>query len=112
MKLTMSATSNIALLIRSSTGWSRACATGLIRRFIAMCVRESFQTTGLATSQRPVILASGDFWGGTTDAVSPCKTADYAFGSNPPYALLTRVRDRPYSSFHRDVRAGIFPDDW
>ncbi len=35
-----------------------------------------------------MILASGDFWGGTTDAVSPCKTADYAFGSNPPYALI------------------------
>src|SRR5260370_20075149 len=59
-----------------------------------MCAREPFQTTGLATSQRPVILASGDFWGGTTDAVSPCKTADYAFGSNPPYALLMRA-DRP-----------------
>jgi putative transposase len=22
------------------------------------------------------------------------------------------VRDWPYSSFHRDVRAGIFPEDW
>jgi putative transposase len=25
---------------------------------------------------------------------------------------VTRVRDWPYSSFHRDVRAGIFPEDW
>jgi len=23
-----------------------------------------------------------------------------------------RVRDWPYSSFHRDVRAGLFPEDW
>jgi putative transposase len=22
------------------------------------------------------------------------------------------VRDWPHSSFHRDVRAGIFPEDW
>ena len=28
------------------------------------------------------------------------------------HRLVTRVRDWPYSSFHRDVRAGIFPDDW
>ena len=28
------------------------------------------------------------------------------------HGLVTRVRDWPYSSFHRDVRAGLFPDDW
>ncbi|HVT83085.1 MAG TPA: transposase [Phycisphaerae bacterium] len=28
------------------------------------------------------------------------------------HGLVTRVRDWPYSSFHRDVRAGIFPEDW
>jgi putative transposase len=26
--------------------------------------------------------------------------------------LVARVRDWPYSSFHRDVRAGIIPEDW
>jgi putative transposase len=28
------------------------------------------------------------------------------------HRLVTRVRDWPYSSFYRDVRAGIFPEDW
>jgi len=32
--------------------------------------------------------------------------------ANPPYGLVTRVRDWPHSSFHRDVRGGIFPVDW
>jgi putative transposase len=46
--------------------------------------------------------------------------------ANPPYAwnveycyinpvkhgLVSRVRDWPHSSFHRDVRAGIIPPDW
>jgi putative transposase len=25
---------------------------------------------------------------------------------------VARVRDWPYSSFHRDVRGGIIPEDW
>jgi putative transposase len=28
------------------------------------------------------------------------------------HGLVRRVRDWPHSSFHRDVRAGIFPLDW
>jgi putative transposase len=28
------------------------------------------------------------------------------------HGLVTRVRDWPHSSFHRDVRAGLFPEDW
>jgi putative transposase len=28
------------------------------------------------------------------------------------HGLVRRVRDWPYSSFHRDVRAGVFPEDW
>src|ERR1700738_2925173 len=28
------------------------------------------------------------------------------------HGLVARVRDWPHSSFHRDVRAGIFPEDW
>jgi putative transposase len=26
--------------------------------------------------------------------------------------LVTRICDWPYSSFHRGVRAGLFPVDW
>ena len=45
-------------------------------------------------------------------------TADYANHVeycyiNPiKHDLMARVRDWPYSSFHRDVRAGIIPEDW
>jgi putative transposase len=28
------------------------------------------------------------------------------------HRLVARVRDWPHSSFHRDVRAGLFPADW
>jgi len=28
------------------------------------------------------------------------------------HGLVTRVRDWPHSSFHRDVRAELFPQDW
>jgi putative transposase len=28
------------------------------------------------------------------------------------HGLVTRVRDWPFSSFHRDVAAGLFPQDW
>jgi putative transposase len=28
------------------------------------------------------------------------------------HGLVCRVRDWPHSSFHRDVRAGLFPEDW
>jgi putative transposase len=28
------------------------------------------------------------------------------------HGLVERVRDWPYSSFHHDVGAGVFPVDW
>ncbi|HEU5274799.1 MAG TPA: transposase [Xanthobacteraceae bacterium] len=38
---------------------------------------------------------------------------EYCYINNPlKHALVTRVCDWPHSSFHRDVRAGVFPEDW
>jgi putative transposase len=37
---------------------------------------------------------------------------DYCYINPVKHGLVTRVRDWPYSSFHRDVRAGLFPIDW
>jgi putative transposase len=37
---------------------------------------------------------------------------EYCYINPVKHGLVTRVRDWPYSSFHRDVRAGIFPEDW
>jgi putative transposase len=47
-----------------------------------------------------------------------CGVADYAryveyFYINPlQHRFVTQVRDWPCSSFHRDVRAAIFPPGW
>jgi len=37
---------------------------------------------------------------------------EYCYINPLKHRLVTRVRDWPYSSFHRDVRAGLFPEDW
>ena len=37
---------------------------------------------------------------------------EYCYINPVKHALVGRVQDWPYSSFHRDVRAGIFPLDW
>jgi putative transposase len=37
---------------------------------------------------------------------------EYCYINPVKHALVKRVQDWPYSSFHRDVRAGIFPLDW
>jgi putative transposase len=37
---------------------------------------------------------------------------EYCYINPVKHTLVRRVQDWPYSSFHRDVRAGIFPQDW
>lgn len=37
---------------------------------------------------------------------------DYCYINPVKHGLVTRVRDWPHSSFHRDVERGIFPLDW
>jgi putative transposase len=37
---------------------------------------------------------------------------EYCYINPVKHGLVTRVRDWPHSSFHRDVRAGIVPEDW
>jgi REP-associated tyrosine transposase len=37
---------------------------------------------------------------------------EYCYINPVKHALVRRVCDWPHSSFHRDVRAGIFPEDW
>ena len=37
---------------------------------------------------------------------------DYCYINPVKHGLVKRVRDWPYSSFHRDVEAGLFPLDW
>jgi putative transposase len=37
---------------------------------------------------------------------------EYCYINPVKHGLVKRVRDWPHSSFHRDVRAGIFAEDW
>jgi putative transposase len=37
---------------------------------------------------------------------------DYIHINPVKHGLVTRVRDWPYSSFHRMVKLGVYPDDW
>jgi putative transposase len=37
---------------------------------------------------------------------------EYCYINPMKHGLVRRVQDWPYSSFHRDVRNGIFPEDW
>jgi putative transposase len=37
---------------------------------------------------------------------------EYCYINPMKHGLVTRVQDWPFSSFHRDVGAGLFPGDW
>ncbi len=37
---------------------------------------------------------------------------DYICINPLKHGYVTRVKDWPYSSFHRDVREGLYPEDW
>jgi putative transposase len=37
---------------------------------------------------------------------------DYIHFSPIKHGYVSRVRDWPYSSFHRMVRLGVYPEDW
>ena len=38
--------------------------------------------------------------------------SNYCYINPLRHGLVRRVADQPHSSFHRDVGAGIFPQDW
>jgi putative transposase len=53
------------------------------------------------------------FWEHTIrDEEDFARHVDYIHFNPVKHALVQRVRDWPYSSFHRYVRDGILPDDW
>jgi putative transposase len=37
---------------------------------------------------------------------------EYCYINPMKHGLVSSVRDWPFSSFHRDVRGGLFPEDW
>jgi putative transposase len=45
------------------------------------------------------------------DEADYARHVEYCYINPLKHGFVTRVRDWPYSSFHRDVRAGVFPLD-
>ena len=46
------------------------------------------------------------------DEADYTRHVEYCYINPLKHRLVMRVQDWPYSSFHRDVRAGLFPADW
>ena len=46
------------------------------------------------------------------DEADYARHVEYCYINPVKHGLVSRVRDWPHSSFHRDARAGIFPEDW
>jgi len=46
------------------------------------------------------------------DEADFARHVEYCYINPMKHGLVTRVRDWPFSSFHRDVRTGLFPEDW
>jgi putative transposase len=46
------------------------------------------------------------------DEADYARHVEYCYINPVKHGLVSRVRDWPHSSFHRDVRAGIVPEDW
>jgi len=46
------------------------------------------------------------------DDTDYARHVEYCYINPVKHELVSRVRDWPHSSFHRDARAGIFPEDW
>jgi putative transposase len=46
------------------------------------------------------------------DEAPYARHVEYCYINPVKHRLVSRVSDWPHSSFHRDVRAGIFPEDW
>jgi putative transposase len=46
------------------------------------------------------------------DEADYARHIEYCWINPLKHGLVTRVRDWPHSSFHRDVGAGIVPEDW
>ena len=46
------------------------------------------------------------------DEADYARHVEYCYINPVKHGLVSRVHDWPHSSFHRDVRARIFPEDW
>ena len=83
-------------------------------------IKGHFSTALIGASTQLSRRSNGDlalwqrrFWEHTIrDEEDFARHADYIHFNPIKHGLVRRVRDWPYSSFHRYVRDGILPEDW
>jgi putative transposase len=84
----------------------------LIKRRFTNAVEKA----GATIARRPngeLVLWQRRFWEHTIrDETDFERHIDYIHFNPVKHNLVTRVRDWPYSSFHRYVRLGLLPEDW
>jgi REP-associated tyrosine transposase len=77
---------------------------------------QALANTGIAMPRRrngEIALWQRRYWEHTIrDEIDFERHADYIHFNPVKHGLVNRVRDWPYSSFHRYVRLGLLPQDW
>jgi putative transposase len=90
-------------IFRSAGGLSRALLRGRCR--------SGSGSVRVARSERGIWQRR--FWEHLIrDEADYSRHVEYCYINPMKHGLVTKVRDWPHSSFHRDARAGIVPLDW
>ncbi len=90
-----------------STRW-RLIKTSFSRKF---ALGESISTSRAAKGERGI--RQRRYWEHTIrDEKDFARHIDYVHINPLKHGLVKRVRDWPYSSFHRMVKLGVYPEDW
>lgn len=90
---------------------------GLIKRMVSLACAAQYHRadwmTVSKTKHRESTFWQRRYWEHCTTTESDYSHhRDYIAVNPVKHGLVTRVRDWPYSTFHRDVALGIYPLDW
>ena len=86
---------------------------GRYRRHIPRALPKQERLSAVRVSRNERGIWQRRFWEHLIrDEADYARHVEYCYINPLKHSLVTRVRDWPYSSFHRDVRAGLFPEDW
>ncbi|MGE8503531.1 MAG: REP-associated tyrosine transposase [Pseudomonas sp.] len=89
----------------------------LIKRHVTHACGKTYLRADLLSERRHV-KGQGTFWQQRfwehliRDECDYARHFDYLHGNPLKHGLVTRVRDWPWSSFHRWVKQGVYPVDW
>ena len=85
----------------------------LIKTFFAKPLPKQERRTAVRKARNERGIWQRRFWEHMIrDESDYARHIEYCYINPMKHGLVTRVRDWPHSSFHRDVERGIFPIDW